>query len=233
MQLIISDLDKSFSDKEVIKNLSATFDQGRIYALLGRNGAGKTTLFSLIADEIKKDSGEINLVENGQTRPIDRDEVFFMLAEPELPRFLTAREFIKFFIEANRDRLTEPIDVDSYFNMVSFDEDDKDRLIEGYSTGMRNKIQMMMFLILKSKVILMDEPLNSLDVVVQLEMKNLIKSIKHDHIIIFSTHILDLAKNMSDEIVLLHKGQISEVDRQLKNNPDFEDQVIALLQTEA
>lgn len=233
MQLIISDLDKSFSDKEVIKNLNATFDQGRIYALLGRNGAGKTTLFSLIADEIKKDSGEINLVENGQTRPIDRDEVFFMLAEPELPRFLTAREFIKFFIEANRDRLTEPIDVDSYFNMVSFDEDDKDRLIEGYSTGMRNKIQMMMFLILKSKVILMDEPLNSLDVVVQLEMKNLIKSIKHDHIIIFSTHILDLAKNMSDEIVLLHKGQISEVDRQLKNNPDFEDQVIALLQTEA
>ena len=98
---------------------------------------------------------------------------------------------------------------------------------------MRNKIQMMMFLILKPKVILMDEPLNSLDVVVQKEMKDLIKSIKHDHIIIFSTHILDLAKDISDEIVLLHKGQIEEVDREIKNNPDFEDKIITLLQTEA
>ena len=97
---------------------------------------------------------------------------------------------------------------------------------------MRNKLQMMMFLITKPKVILMDEPLNSLDVVVQKEMKDLIKSIKNDHIIIFSTHILDLAKNMADEIVLLHKGKASEVDREIKNNPDFEEKVINLLQME-
>jgi len=97
---------------------------------------------------------------------------------------------------------------------------------------MRNKLQMMMFLILKPKVILMDEPLNSLDVVVQKEMKNLIKYIKNDHIIIFSTHILDLAKDISDEIVLLHKGQIEEVDREIKNNPDFEEKIIDLLQKE-
>lgn len=64
-------------------------------------------------------------------------------------------------------------------------------------------------------------------------MKDLIKSIKNDHIIIFSTHILDLAKDISDEIVLLHKGQIEEVDREIKNNPDFEDRIISLLQAEA
>ncbi|MDU5535956.1 MAG: ABC transporter ATP-binding protein, partial [Anaerococcus sp.] len=69
-------------------------------------------------------------------------------------------------------------------------------------------------------------------VVVQKEMKDLIKSIKNDHIIIFSTHILDLAKDISDEIVLLHKGQIEEVDREIKNNPDFEDRIISLLQAE-
>jgi len=49
---------------------------------------------------------------------------------------------------------------------------------------------------------------------------------------IFSTHILDLAKDISDEIVLLHKGQIEEVDREIKNNPDFEEKIIDLLQKE-
>ena len=155
-----------------------------------------------------------------------------MLAEPELPRFLTAREFINFFIDVNKERINDNLDPNYYFDLVRFDEEDKDRLIQGYSTGMRNKLQMMMFLILKPKVILMDEPLNSLDVVVQKEMKNLIKYIKNDHIIIFSTHILDLAKDISDEIVLLHKGQIEEVDREIKNNPDFEEKIIDLLQKE-
>ncbi|SUU93449.1 Sulfate/thiosulfate import ATP-binding protein CysA [Anaerococcus octavius] len=233
MQLVIESLSKKFEEKSVLNELDARFDQGIIYALLGRNGAGKTTLFSLIAKELKKDSGEVYLLENGEKINLESKYVFFMLAEPELPRFLTAREFIKFFIDVNKERIADLHDTDYYFDLVKFDEEDKDRLIQGYSTGMRNKIQMMMFLILKPRVILMDEPLNSLDVVVQKEMKDLIKSIKNDHIIIFSTHILDLAKDISDEIVLLHKGQIEEVDREIKNNPDFEDRIISLLQAEA
>lgn len=60
-------------------------------------------------------------------------------------------------------------------------------------------------------------------------MKDLIKSIKSEHIIIFSTHILDLAKNMADEIILLHQGKIQKVDKKIKDNPDFEAEVIDLL----
>ncbi|MBP2070092.1 MULTISPECIES: ATP-binding cassette domain-containing protein [Anaerococcus] len=232
MRLVIENLSKKFEEKSVLMDLSAKFDQGIIYALLGRNGAGKTTLFSLISKELKKDSGEIYLLEDDEKIDINLKDVFFMLAEPELPRFLTAREFINFFIDVNKERINDNLDPNYYFDLVRFDEEDKDRLIQGYSTGMRNKLQMMMFLILKPKVILMDEPLNSLDVVVQKEMKNLIKYIKNDHIIIFSTHILDLAKDISDEIVLLHKGQIEEVDREIKNNPDFEEKIIDLLQKE-
>ena len=232
MQLLIDNLSKSFDEKLVLDKLSITLDQGIIYGLLGRNGAGKTTLFSLIAKELEKNSGDIYLIDESSKSPLEIKDVFFMLAEPELPRFLTGREFINFFIEKKKNRIKGDLNPDIYFDQVKFDEDDKDRLIQGYSTGMRNKLQMMMFLITKPKVILMDEPLNSLDVVVQKEMKDLIKSIKDDHIIIFSTHILDLAKNMADEIVLLHKGKISEVDREIKNNPDFEEEVINLLQRE-
>lgn len=232
MQLLIDNLSKSFDEKLVLDKLSITLDQGIIYGLLGRNGAGKTTLFSLIAKELEKNSGDIYLIDESSKSPLDIKDVFFMLAEPELPRFLTGREFINFFIDVNKERIKGNLNPDFYFDQVKFDEDDKDRLIQGYSTGMRNKLQMMMFLITKPKVILMDEPLNSLDVVVQKEMKDLIKSIKNDRIIIFSTHILDLAKNMADEILLLHKGKISEVDREIKNNPDFEEEVINLLQRE-
>lgn len=229
MKLIIENLTKSFGDKNVLNDLSITLDQGVIYGLLGRNGAGKTTLFSLIAREENIDRGSIYLENKGKKEKLEMQDVFFMLAEPDLPGFLTGREFVKFFIEVNADRLDDLFDADYYFDQVGFEEDDKDRLIQGYSTGMRNKLQMLMFLILKPKVILMDEPLNSLDVVVQLEMKNIIKSIKANHIIIFSTHILDLAKDMADEIVLLHKGKTEKLDKKLKEDPQFEDRIIDLL----
>lgn len=232
MQLVIENLSKSFDEKQVLDKLDISLDKGIIYALLGRNGAGKTTLFSLIARELEKDSGQVFLVDGLSKNTLELKDVFFMLAEPELPRFLTGREFINFYIDVNKKRIKGDLNPDIYFDQVKFDEDDKDRLIQGYSTGMRNKLQMMMFLITKPKVILMDEPLNSLDVVVQKEMKDLIKSIKSDHIIVFSTHILDLAKNMADEILLLHKGKINEVDREIKNNPDFEEKVINLLKVE-
>lgn len=229
MQVVIENLSKSFKEKNVLNDLSVTFDQGIIYGLLGRNGAGKTTLFNLIAKELKNDQGEFYLVDGDKKLPLKLDDIFLMLAEPDLPKFLTGREFIKFFIEVNEEKIKDLKDASYYFDLVKFLDEDLDRLIQDYSTGMRNKLQMMMFLILKPLVILMDEPLNSLDVVVQKEMKDLIKSIKSEHIIIFSTHILDLAKNMADEIILLHQGKIQKVDKKIKDNPDFEAEIIDLL----
>ncbi|MCI5972876.1 MAG: ABC transporter ATP-binding protein, partial [Anaerococcus sp.] len=203
MKLIINGLSKSFGKKEVLKDVSYTFNQGEVYALLGRNGAGKTTLFKLINESLDKDSGEVLLEEDGKRNPIDFKDVFFMVSEPELPKFLTGREFISFFIEANRENIKNLKNIDEYLEIVELDKDDSNRLIQDYSTGMKNKLQMLMFLILKPKVILMDEPLTSLDVVVQLQMKRIIRDIHKDHIIIFSTHILQLAKDICDKIVLL------------------------------
>lgn len=152
-----------------------------------------------------------------------------MVAEPELPKFLTGREFIKFFIEANEERIKDKKSIEEYFDLVDFDLDDADRLIQGYSTGMKNKLQMLMFLILRPKVILMDEPLTSLDVVVQLEMKKIIRKIHKDHIMIFSTHILQLAKDICDDIVLLHDKKLEKVDEAIREDKDFEEKIIHLL----
>ena len=89
-----------------------------------------------------------------------------------------------------------------------------------------------MFLILRPKIILMDEPLTSLDVVVQLEMKKIIRSIKEDHIMIFSTHILQLAQDLCDRIILLHGKNLHDVDEKMAREEGFEDKIIALLQEE-
>lgn len=233
MKLIVKNLSKTFGKKEVLKNASYTFDQGEVYALLGRNGAGKTTLFKLITDSIVKDSGEVLLEIDGKTSPLDFKDVFFMVSEPELPKFLTGREFISFFIEANKENIKDTKDLDSYFSLVDLDIDDSNRLIQDYSTGMKNKLQMLMFLILRPRVILMDEPLTSLDVVIQLQMKKIIREIHKDHIIIFSTHILQLAKDICDSIVLLHDKTLNPVDSLIKDDPSFEDTIINLLSGKA
>lgn len=232
MKLIIENLSKAFGKKEVLASASFTFEKGIIYALLGRNGSGKTTLFRLITDGLDKDNGEVFLEENEIKRKLEFKDIFFMVAEPELPKFLTGYEFIKFFIEANKENIKSSKTIEEYFALVDFDMEDSHRLIQGYSTGMKNKIQMMMFLILRPRVILMDEPLTSLDVVVQLEMKKIIREIHADHIIIFSTHILQLAKDICDEIVLLSDKKLQKVEENLIKNPDFEDKIITLLSGE-
>lgn len=229
MKLVIENLSKSFDDKEVLKDASYDFEKGTVYALLGRNGAGKTTLFRLITEAIKKDGGEIYIEENGEKTPVSFDDVFMMVAEPDLPKFLTGYEFIRFFIDANRENIKDLKDIDYYLDLVDFDEEDSHRLIQSYSTGMKNKIQMLMFLILKPRIILMDEPLTSLDVVVSLQMKKIIREIHKDHIMIFSTHILQLAKDICDKIVLLSEKKLSGLDDSYLADPDFEDKLISIL----
>ena len=78
---------------------------------------------------------------------------------------------------------------------------------------MKNKMQMLINIISNPKVILLDEPLTSLDIVVQEEMKKILKSLKKDHIIIFSTHILEIAMDLCDEIVILNKKKLDVVEK--------------------
>ena len=94
---------------------------------------------------------------------------------------------------------------------MQIDLEDGHKLIKDYSHGMKNKLQMLCFMIAKPPVILLDEPLTSLDVVVALEFKKILKSIKKDHIILFSTHILQLAADLCDEIVVLNDGVLEEL----------------------
>lgn len=229
MKLIVNEIEKKVEEKEVLKGASFTFEKGKIYGLLGRNGAGKTTLFNCISHEIDFDGGSVSLEENGENRPVNFDMMGYAFSTPVLPEFLTGYEFIKFFLDIHKGKIENPLTVEEYAQMVGLDLPDLDRLLKGYSHGMKNKMQMLCLLISKPPIILLDEPLTSLDVVAAHEMKELLLAMKKDHIIILSTHILQLAQDLCDEIVLLHQGKLSGVDDLDCHDQGFEEHVMELL----
>lgn len=233
MRFIIEHLSKRYEQKEVLKDIDFTFQEGKIYGLLGRNGAGKTTLFNCLNRDIKADGGTFSLEENGVRREVASEDIGYVLSTPTVPEFLTGREFLKFFLDINKSSIQNPKSLDEYFAMMSIAPEDRNKLLKDYSHGMKNKMQMLINIIAQPKILLLDEPLTSLDVVVAEEMKQLLRSLKEGRITIFSTHIMDLALDLCDEIVLLSHGELEVVEKSNLDNQEFKEKIIAALKEEA
>ena len=157
----------------------------------------------------------------------------YVLSTPTVPEFLTGREFLKFFIDINQKNIQDLKSIDEYFEIINLAEEDRDKLLKDYSHGMKNKMQMLVNIIAKPHILLLDEPLTSLDVVVAEEMKQLLKTLKEDQIIIFSTHIMELALDLCDEIVILNHGKLELVDQENLNNEEFKNKIIDTLREES
>ena len=227
MKLEIKNLSKSYGEKEVLKDINFTFEENRIYGLIGRNGAGKTTFFNAINEDIEIDSGEILL----DKEKLSCNDIGYVISTPIVPEFLTAREFVTFFLETHKD-IEDLKDEDYYFELVSIDKEDRDKLLKDYSHGMKNKMQLLINIISNPKVILLDEPLVSLDVIVQDNIKKLLKELKKDHIVIFSTHILELALDLCDDIVLLKDKNFEEVKKSNLGTKKYRDKILKILKDE-
>lgn len=224
MKLIIENLKKDFKEVEVLKDVNFEFEAGKIYGLLGKNGAGKTTLFNIIYGELEKSGGQYSLEENGKLSNINYEQVGMLFSENFLPDFLTGYEYIKFFNDLNGQGQAP----DYYLDLMAFSQEDRHRLIKDYSHGMKSKLSLLSIIIGKQKIILLDEPLTSIDVVMAAEIKKILKELKKDHILILSTHILELAKDLCDEIIILNDGRCIPFEH-LKNNDDFENKIVELL----
>ena len=232
MKLVIENLSKSFDKKEVLKNINFTFESGKIYGLLGRNGAGKTTFFNCLNEDLKCDSGEFYLSDGKSNKKIESSDIGYVLSTPVVPEFLTGREFLKYFIDINKDNIKDLKTIDEYFDIVKIDMEDRDKLMKDYSHGMKNKMQMLIYLIASPNILLLDEPLTSFDVVVAEEMKELLKKMKKDRILIFSTHIMELALDLCDEIVVLNKGELLEIKRDELTDKELKNKIINVLKGE-
>ena len=233
MKLVVKSLKKNFEKKEVLKDINFEFEKGKIYGLLGRNGAGKTTFFNCLNEDLDIDAGDFYIEDNDVKRKMEAEDVGYVLSTPNVPEFLTAREFLKFFIDINKKRIKNEKTIDEYFEFMKIEEEDRDRLLKDYSHGMKNKMQMLVNIIANPNVLLLDEPLTSFDVVVAEEMKQVLKSMKKNHILIFSTHIMELALSLCDEIVLLNHGTLQEIDRSHLTDQELKDKILAALTEES
>ena len=228
MKFTINNLVKSYGSKEVLKGIDFTFEEGRIYGLLGRNGSGKTTFFNCINRDIEYNSGEFYFDVDGKRKDLSPEDIGYVVSAPVVPEFMTGREFLKFFIEVH-DELTDIKPVDEYFDYMKIAEDDRDRLLRDYSHGTKNKMQMLLNIIARPPLMLLDEPLTTLDVVVAEEMKNVFRQQKEGRITIFSTHLLDVAVDLCDEIVLLNHGKLEKIDINNLDDSAMKDKILNAL----
>ena len=232
MKLVVKNLKKNFGKKEVLKDINFEFEKGKIYGLLGRNGAGKTTFFNCLNEDIEIEDGEFYIEDENNKRKIEAEDIGYVLSTPNVPEFLTGREFLKFFIDINKERISAIKTIDEYFDFMKIEKEDRDKLLKDYSHGMKNKMQMLVNIIANPSVLLLDEPLTSFDVVVAEEMKQMLKEIKKNHIIIFSTHIMELALDLCDEIIILNKGILEEIDKNNLDNEYLKNKIIEALKEE-
>lgn len=233
MKFVMEHVSKRYGEKQVLRDVDFAFESGKIYGLLGRNGAGKTTLFNCVNGDIKADSGNFFIIEDDNRRNLKPEDIGYVLSTPTVPEFLTGREFLKFFLDIHEKTIRNPRPLDEYFDGMSIAPEDRDKLLKDYSHGMKNKMQMLISIIAQPNILLLDEPLTSLDVVVAEEMKQLLRSLKTGRITIFSTHIMDLALDLCDEIVLLNHGELEIVDKENLDSQEFKEKIIAALREDS
>ena len=229
MKLEIFDFSKSFDKKEIFNDVNFSFESGKIYGLIGRNGIGKTTFFNCLNEDLPINSGKFYLEDEFGKGELSSRDIGYITSTPIIPEFLTAKEFLDFYIEINKDRIKDLKDISYYLDLVKISEEDCNKLMKDFSHGMKNKMQILINIISNPKIILLDEPLNNLDVVVQDDLKKLFKKLKKDHIIIFSTHILELALDLCDDIVIVNKKNLETVEKKSLNTKKYKDKIIQLL----
>ena len=205
--LILKNVTKYYGSNLAVDNLSFEVKDGEIFGLLGVNGAGKTTTFRMITGLLDKTEGEITF--NG--KKIDysvTDKIGFLAEERCLLTKLTVFEQAKFYgglksmnekdIESRLDYLLDKLEISDY----------KNKKIKELSKGNQQKVQFIMAILHKPKLLILDEPFSGLDPINIELFKNLILELKNEGTsIIFSSHRMDHVEYFCESLVILVKGK--------------------------
>lgn len=203
--ITIQNLAFSYSKQPVLKNISLTLEEGKIYGLLGENGVGKTTLLSLLSGLIRPEEGTIS-VEN--RNPYKREPSFlndvFFLSDEVLPQNCPATVwaqstgvFWSGFDNAKFLQIAKEFDVDPTKKMTQM------------SAGQLKKIYIAFALSLNVKVLLMDEPTNALDIPSKSTFRSaILKYTREDSIVVVSTHQVRDLESVVDPIVILDSQSV-------------------------
>lgn len=205
----VKGLKKNFKDLEVIKGLDFTLTKGKCIALLGANGAGKTTTLQMLSGLMIPTSGSI--VFDGLEKGADfRKWIGYLPQHPVFYEWMTGREFLEYAGKLaglpkseSKERTLELLE------MVGIAEA-KNRRVGKYSGGMKQRLGIAQAIIHKPRLVMLDEPVSALDPFGRREVLELLDMLKKETTILFSTHILNDAEEVCDEILFLHNGEIIE-----------------------
>lgn len=220
--LEVSKLIKKYGKTLAADEVGFTVPDGRIGILLGPNGAGKSTVIKSIAGLLKY-KGSIR-IEGMDARTVEAKKCFAYV--PELPYMyeaLTVREHIEFITRAYGITVTEE-EVDALLEKFEL-ADKKDKLGNELSKGMMQKVSICCALVVKPKVILLDEPMVGLDPAAIKELKAVILELKEAGCtVLISTHMLEMVKELWDVTFVMDKGHIlGTYTRESVANEDLEE----------
>lgn len=204
--LEINGLTKTYGKYKAADNVNLTVSDGRIGILLGPNGAGKSTVIKSIAGLLRY-QGQI-LIAGMDSKSVEAKKVFAYV--PELPAMydaLTVREHVEFIINAYHVKTSEE-DITKLFERFEL-LDKQDKLGDELSKGMMQKVSICCALIIKPRVILLDEPMVGLDPAAIKELKQVILELKEAGVtVLISTHMLEMVKELWDVMFVMDKGKI-------------------------
>lgn len=202
---------KRFGDKVAVDNVSMSLKPGSIVGFIGPNGAGKSTSLKMMTGILAPDSGSISI--NGydiQRDPLAAKQEFAYISDdPDKFLVLKGTDYIKFICDIygvpEEDRAPRLAQLLDEFEMG----DDVANRIETYSHGMRQKIHIIASLMHEPRIWIMDEPMTGLDP----QSSYLLKQKMKEHAaagntVLFSTHVLEVAEKLCDEINIINKGRL-------------------------
>ena len=211
------DLNKSFGEKQILKNINLTIPRGKIIGLLGKNGTGKSTLIKLINDLLTISSGQILI--NGKPIGVGSKKIISYLPERTyLDKSMTVEKTIKYF--AN---FYENFDSEKAYKLLEDLGLDANQKLAKMSKGMQEKVQLILVMSRKADLYILDEPLGGVDPATRdYILDTILTNFNDGASVIISTHLISDVERILDNVIFIDKGQIiltAEAD-ELRNRED-------------
>ena len=199
------------SDRAALDRLTLTVQDGSVFGFLGPNGAGKTTAIRLLTGVLRPTSGTVLVNGTDVTKdPVAvKRMIGFVPDSQEMYERLTGMEYLQFMADifgvSEADRKQR---IDQYLTMFELTGAANDR-IQGYSRGMKQKISVIGALIHKPPIFVLDEPMVGLDPKASFLLKEEMRAqAKEGVTVFFSTHVLEVAEKLCDQVGIIHHGQL-------------------------
>lgn len=206
----VRSISKFYGNKRAVENLSFTIKDGEIVGLLGLNGAGKSTILKVLGCFLVPSRGDARIGGYSVLEAPDdvRRMIGYLPDTPPLYNEMTTRDYLRFVARLkNVSREQVPAFVDEAMNKTNLHEVSDVRLGE-LSHGFRQRVGIAQALVHKPRVLILDEPINGLDPIQIVEMRDMILSLKGQHTVILSSHILSEITKTCDRILVIDRGRL-------------------------